>query len=430
MALKTGWMKIKERYLPAYISALCFVVLFFFVIANFIDYSEQLWIHKRFIPAYHPFGLDYKYIYDATQSIFQTGSFHYTDFVYPPFVLFLNIPTALFSYKIAYTLQMLLLFCANIAVVTMMAGLSFDVFSRPKEKTIELFYENYSTLKCSIILSILIVQICGYGFLFSLERGNCDIYPVFFSLLAIRLLLNKPNTVFLQILFLSFAIHLKIYPLILLPLFIYVHRKKSILPIIAVNAILLLLLGPAELINYIRYMTMFISTTLYLWVGNHSAYAFAHLYPELLPLSMEKSYIVYAAIPVGIWLATTLVIFRNGSKGYFFLSYLTASIFVMDLLPATSHDYKLVILAVPVVLSVVITSVLLLSSKKSGFMDALSILLLSITILIFGFINISCETSFEIFKNKYPLVLLLQMTTSAILLLGSFKAKTIGWEPT
>ena len=77
---------------------------------------------------------------------------------------------------------------------------------------------------------VLFMDIGSYGFLFSIERGNYDIYAILFSVIAISLLISKPKTIWAQIIFLSIATHLKIYPAILFfPLFLQ-HKWKVIFP--------------------------------------------------------------------------------------------------------------------------------------------------------------------------------------------------------
>ena len=92
----------------------------------------------------------------------------------------------------------------------------------------------------------------SYPFLFSIERGNYDIIALLFTLVSIDLLIRTQKTLWLQVILLSIAIHLKIYPAALLILLFFKHGKKIFLPVLVVNGAFLFILGPQNAITFLQ----------------------------------------------------------------------------------------------------------------------------------------------------------------------------------
>ena len=92
----------------------------------------------------------------------------------------------------------------------------------------------------------------SYFFALSMERGNTDIFAMFFALLAMWCLIKKPENVWLQVILLSIGVHFKIYPAVLFALLLFKHGKKLIIPAVVVNLGFLFCLGPKMALAFIN----------------------------------------------------------------------------------------------------------------------------------------------------------------------------------
>jgi hypothetical protein len=194
--------------------------------------------------------------------------------------------------------------------------------------------------------------VTSYGFLFSIERGNFDIYTGLAAITGLWMMVRRPSSVWLQVLCFSIAAHLKVYPAILFVLVVWKHGWKSLLPLGVVNLVLLLSLGPANVVNFVRSVTGAVEAP-YIWVGNHSAAAFGALVNNYLGergLGWVPPWLFYL-LPIGLWIFGCLLLVRRGYSNAGAIWLYALSVPMMNLMPATSHDYKLVLLAAPLALS-------------------------------------------------------------------------------
>lgn len=415
----------RKNFIIYYLITITFIIIFVNYHLNFIDYNSKQWVFKSFLSILHPFGIDYNAVYnDARGALHDFGNYVPGNIIYPPFNAVLNIPTALFPYNIAYTLQIILLYLINIIVVFMIVNISFAIIL-PSFRVSQSDEKNYfSLLKIIIIVLFSFLQVMSYGFLFSIERGNCDIYALFFCILALWQMIKRPSNIWMQCLFISIAVHIKLYPVILMPLLLWLHRRKSILPLITINIFLLFILGPKVGFNFIKGMISF-SQEPYVWIGNHSAFSYVMQTSSSI-FSNEQRNIIYTYFPIILWCISIIALFKRGLNSTNILLYFLASIFLMSILPTTSHDYKLVIQIFPIL---ALSSLFILNFVKNGNSNLLSVIyLIFLTFVMFILLNISRSYVNPFFaENKYPFILILQIFSTFIIVFYNklFKASPV-----
>jgi ubiquinone/menaquinone biosynthesis C-methylase UbiE len=118
------------------------------------------------------------------------------------------------------------------------------------------------------------------------------------------------------------------------------------------------------------------------------------------------------ALPLLVWLAAALVCWRHKFSARTALWMYAVSVPVMNLLPSTSHDYKLVLLYAPLAICLFI---LLDELNKTGKRSML-LLITALMVLAF-FLGRSYELLPGFLGNKYPFVLLLQILFLASILI-------------
>ncbi len=154
-----------------------------------------------------------------------------------------------------------------------------------------------------MFLVLAFLEVSSYGFLFSVERGNFDIYPHVAALLGLWLMLRKPSWMWLQVACFSVAVHLKVYPAILFVLVLWKHGWKSLLPLAAINGLLLVSLGWENAAIFLNVVTRDSDRLRQYWVGNHSAASFAFLVNGLLAKQATTpiSALVFLLPPLLVW---------------------------------------------------------------------------------------------------------------------------------
>ena len=95
----------------------------------------------------------------------------------------------------------------------------------------------------------------SYGFMYEVERGNIDLYALFFALLSVWLMLRLPRSPWWPAIVLAVSINLKLYPGVLLVLLFWRYRWRALLPAVVANAVLLLIAGPGNVRNTVNALT-------------------------------------------------------------------------------------------------------------------------------------------------------------------------------
>jgi hypothetical protein len=358
----------------------------------------------RMIPLTHPVGIDFRLGLYEPAVIFSAKNS-----AWPPFNLVLGKLFTTLNETAAYWVQAALLVVLALAAVVLIA----DVGRRAS---------GASAVTGKILaVAFGLWLLTSYGFLFEVERGNLDVYALFFSLLAVWLLVRHPRYIWLPALCLAIATNIKVYPGVLLVLLFWRHRWRAIIPVVVLNAALLLAAGPRNLSLFIH-NNLQIQSDPALWLGNHSAQSFAHSLHVAVAWIPESSRYLFLAVPIVVWLATVVVVVRQGWDRRGAVLVAAASVPLMNVVPAVSHDYKLVLLAFPL-------AVLgfLLSRPEGGrsgsrawrssllFLTGLCMALVSVSTLFWARGGNYPQAGYG---NKYPLIVLVQVLLLIVALSG------------
>jgi len=378
-----------------------------------INTSNWTWEQEYVVPALTPVGIDFRDgLYRPAETLLNGGN-PYTDngLWYPPFSVVLALPFQLLNENTAYLVQVWLLVGMNIATLWLALKVSAEVFAEPEGS--EGITDHILTLPLFCALALWLVT--SYGFLFSIERGNFDIYTQLAAVAGLWLMVKRPSWVWLQVVCFSVAAHLKVYPAILFVLVLWKHGWRSLLPLAVVNIALLLSLGPANAGHFLSSVTGAVQAP-YLWQGNHSAASFGHMVNGYLGprgLGSVPGAVFYIA-PIGIWVFACIYLLRRGfsSAGAVWLFML--SVPMMNLIPATSHDSKLVLLGAP--LAMVFFFVSLQYSWSGRRVRALQVAVVGglMAVLALSYTRLPA-----VLGNKYPFILALQMGLLWVLLTRS-----------
>ncbi len=264
---------------------------------------------------------------------------------YPPLVNVYGLPFLLFDENTAYLVQGILLFLLNIACVGLSCLLVNKVFfSRLKADAAFI-----GMLNVTLFILFSLLSVTSYPFLFSLERGNYDIVAFFFALLGIWCAITRPEKVWLQVLLVSIAMHLKIYPGILLVLLLIKHGKKMLLPALALNLGLLFIIGPQNAFGYLRsFLSSMGSGNVIGAATSSSGLTFANGLVSLHPGWASAETLLsraFTLLPLLLWLACLLVLHKQWHTPQGELLMFAASLPPMITVPSIAYDYKLVIIA-------------------------------------------------------------------------------------
>jgi len=410
-----------EQRKLAWVVTLLFVtvaaVVFLNCAAGAIHVSRLRWERQETIERSLLLGKDYHYIHTRVRAFLSSGPGGVVKSVYPPFVTLFNLPTCLLPYRSAYVLQVLLLIAANTAVIALGVSLGFRVFGagavgpeRDPEGQAALLLQGL------FAVSFAALQFTSYGFLFSIERGNYDIFAMLFSVLCIASTLGDDRRVWLPCLFAAIAVNLKLYPAILVPFLLLRFRGKAVLPLLGFNVVFLLALGPADLMQYCRDMAGY-AREHHAWIGNHSGASYAHLLAADTGLDEGALRLACTVGPLLIWALGFVAVQKRWRGDARAVLHLSIAVFPMAVVPAASHDYKLVIFIVPLILN----SFLLFSAYMESRSPGRQLLLLFLFVAMAGDFMLLSRSFAEAYVclDKYPFIIVLQLiSTIAVMALA------------
>lgn len=324
---------------------------------------------------------------------------------YPPFTILFFTPLQLFSEDTAYVIIVALLTLANIGALLLSTFLARDILLT----RLNLESSNILAIATALFITMLFYTISGYPFMFSIERGNYDSIAIFYAILGIYLMVKKPESLWWQIICISIAAHLKMYPAALFIVLLYKHGRKMIIPSMLVNGIMLLSLGYKNAVWFIEIM---IDYTLApeVWVGNHSGFSFANYLMEKLPDLVIYSAVLknlFSFLPVILWVISIYYCAKHLKQDVGFVLLTMTSIPLMCTLPTVSHDYKLVVLHPAVLMFVsLLVYKIILSSRLWDYLQLIFVMVLS---LLISRSYVIIADPYWLISNKYPLILLLSI---------------------
>lgn len=379
-----------------------------------IDTSTWTYINPKIIPVMEPIGNDFRVGLYRPPQLLLSGEPIYEmkeDFTsptqYPPLLNLLYLPFQLFTEDQAYLLHVFFLILLNLACLGLVTFLV-------RETILPLtgFTPQINTL-ISLFLFIFMsfFTFSGYPFLFSIERGNNDITALFFVLLAIYSLIRKPDRLWVQVVLLSIAVHLKIYPAVLFIPLLVKHGKKLILPAIIVNLVFLLVLGPQNALLFLQIITHS-GAAGFTWVGNHSAFSFATYLSWIYTAIAGNVNLLrnlFTMLPIVLWSCSIFRVIKQKFSDMNILIMLMISLPLMDVLPPISHDYKSVILAPSLIILLTILMVKII--RHSNFWDYVQIILVWGIMLFLGRSFALNQESLVMINNKYLLIVSLSVLT-------------------
>ncbi len=361
------------------------------------------WSQAYLFPLLNPVGADFRAGVYFPGSLLVSGKDPYvgSGLWYPPFSALLLLPYQIFDVAQAYSIHVVVVVLLTIASVWMsirIAGLTVGIGASSSGA-------GDRGTSIPLLLSLTFLTLSSYGFLFSVERGNIDAYPLALCLAGLWVLVRYPKRLWLQVILFSAAAHLKVYPAVLLPLLVWKHGWRSLPPIVVVNTVLLFCLGTGPALRFVETLSG-VAAYPGVWVGNHSAASFGQMLNGFMGerWGLAIPGVDLVILPLAIWSTSALMLFRRGysSSGATWLFAL--SIPLMNLIPSISHDYKLVLLVAPFAM---LLTALLGEYVTSGRRAALAQIACACGLLIL--VSVSYTVVPPVLGNKYPFILALQL---------------------
>jgi hypothetical protein len=396
--------KNQRIYTVLVLIGLGFTLIFFFNnIFPMIDTDS--WQLKSFRSFYlmDPVGLDFRTgIYRPPKMVLNNENIYIAQHSnYPPFTILFFMPLQLMGENEAYLFIVPLLLVSNILSLALAAILIADVlFARlPVEKSVG------PIMAIFLLLAVLWYTISSYSFLFSIERGNYDSIAFLFAVLAIYLLIKKPESLWLQVILLSIATHLKLYPAVLFLILFLKHGKRIIIPAIVVNILMLLALGYENALLFINVMVGYTLAPV-TWVGNHSSFSYADFLYQFYPaikINLQELRIILTIIPIIIWICSSYFVIKYIKSDFRYIYLLMVSVPLMCTIPTVSHDYKLIILSTSIFImfSILIYQIVLYSK----FWDYILVMVLLGFSYFIGRTFLLFPKSLHLLSNKYPIII-------------------------
>jgi hypothetical protein len=351
----------------------------------------------KFLPL-HPTGVDFQAgFYDPAKTMSSAAS------IYPPLTLWLGKPFTVLPYLTAYGLQVALLTALAIGCAYLSAKLAVDAVPA-------LVAEPQRARTAMALAGVIGVWLLtSYGFAFEIERGNADLYAFFFALLALRMIVLDPDDVWLPAICIAFATNIKVYPAILLVVLFWQFRWRAVVPALVANAVLLFSAGVGNAVTFARNLAG-TEALPYLWVGNHSAASFAALFARARIPAVGA---IALLVPIALWLATLYVLRQPRPSIPRLIWAAAASVPLMSVVPAVSHDYKQVILVFP--LALLAAATVSLAERKPIAFSAAFLAVAGELVLVARSVQVTAPAWVA---NKYWLVIVLQLAMIGLARLG------------
>jgi len=405
------------------------LVALFGVFWNFVVYwvrfGSATW--GLLLPLAKPTGIDFRdglYLPGKEFSTLHSG--------WPPLTVLLGRLLGLFGFSAGHVVELVLLTLAALACVVLSARLAWRALAGeapgvggdhvprgeeleevPRARLLGFVAPRITSVQVGVVAGLWLLT--SYGFMYEMERGNIDLFALFFSLLAVWLMIELPRSPWWPALALAVAINLKLYPGVLLLLLLWRYRWKAVIPALVTNVVLLLIAGPRNLLDLVSGQSTVQGNARALWWGNHSAAALANVLHVLHGYPRLPLYALFLLVPVVLWAVTMYVVIRRGWSVRSAVLAAAACVPVMSVAPSISHDYKLVLYVFP--LAVLVAFV---AAQPRRDMLAWSIVfgLLAWAMLELSRSSLVIAPSFQ--ASKYLEILLVQ----ALLLYTSWRALT------
>ena len=351
------------------------------------------------IPLAHPTGVDFRDgLYDPARAFTTIRS------GWPPLTLILGRPFTLFGFATAHVIQVVILVVLAVASVVLSALLAAKAVVGGGDGLGE---RRVDARQLGLVAGLWLFT--STGFIYEIERGNIDLYALFFALLAVWLMLRLPRSPWWPAVALAISINLKLYPGVLLVLLLWRYRWRAIVPALVTNAVLLLIAGPRNLLNTIKGQASVESVSRPYWWGNHSAASLSVVLRQLSASWPSWIYWPLLLVPLVLWLATMVLLVRRGWSARRAVLAAAACVPVMSVAPAISHDYKLVVFVFP--LAVLAAAIATMGGRRS-LVWSLQFGLLAWAMIMLARSSMVIAPSLQ--ASKYALVVLVQVLLLAV----------------
>jgi hypothetical protein len=377
-----------------------FAFLLFFFIPAFLNPEHKMMFPGTFMAADF-IGSDLKTIVLFVGNYFNDGISPYMgEYYYPPFTVLFFAPFMVLPHFGAYVL------------ITIF---SFSLY---------LLYLAFYPLKLSnnkfftpLLVFFVITGLLSYGFQFEIERGQFNVISVVLCVTAIYIFHNKPKLRLLAYFLFIISVQLKIYPIIFILLLVddWHAWKQNLLRFAIlgfVNVLFLFVMG-AGLFSDFLYNVFYYTENPVSWTGNHSISSFITLVTQKSVERLGITHLAWTAsfapaVRIFLLLSYLLIliftikgIYKRNEKGFnnilFFVCMIGAQI-----IPPVSHDYKLALMTLPVVL-------LFIDFEKlwCGTSDNITKVLLLFASFLYSSLLFSYTTKHIYIGNSFPVLFLM-----------------------
>ncbi len=330
-------MKRNIEYIAVFLICAAFFLGWYLVFGTSSFFTKDVMQQTPPVPAIEPMGADLRLTLASASELVEKRTPYISAVFYPPLVFVVFSPLVHMEIHQVYQLVGILTTLSMIASLFML-----DIFfSKGKSAP-------------SIFFFMLATAFFSYGFHFEIERGQFNVITLLCVIIGMVLFASKRKIP--GLLFLTFAIQMKVYPAIFFLLFFNQElRKKQNLLLFAatglLNFLLLFILGKQSFDEFKFSLFQQIQHP-FLWVGNHSLFAYCSGVASIAFCDV-KTYpyffgfiLLLLGLAVGLaWLQRLHQKTSTNSINPYLFSLCGLS---MLLIPAVSHDYTLSM--VPIVL--------------------------------------------------------------------------------
>jgi hypothetical protein len=264
---------------------------------------------------------------------------------WPPLTLIVAWPLTLVQRSTAYAVEVGLMAGAAVGSAILSAVLAVRAVGSGPSRSETGVHGAVDAQSLGIVLGIWLLT--SYGFMYELQRGNVNLFALFFSLLAVWLAVRLPHSPWWPAILLAVAINLKLYPAILLVLLFWRYRLRAVVPVLVANAVLLLVAGPANSWRLLVWLTTVTPASRVATYGDMGAAGTAAILRATTTWAPPWIALPLFVVPVALWSATAVVLIRRGWSGRRAVVLAAASVPPMALVPTLSNDYKLVLFVFP-----------------------------------------------------------------------------------
>ena len=240
------------------------------------------------------------------------------------------------------------------------------------------------------------------------------------TLLVSSTVLNG-RRLWLDVIILSVAIHLKVYPAIMASLLLWRYGLRVLLPLLALNVALLFSFGPYYALQWMSCLAIPNALKEVTGLGSHSAMSFFACVVEGSMFAPAWVGTTLLCIPLVLWLSGFLIVFSNGWSARNAMLLFAVSVPIMNVVPSVSWDFRLVILY-PVIALLIYSSLhdYVHHGRRTGLLFGATVMLVAIFL---GRPTLPAQCLW--LSNKYLFVIALQLLSVLAMLLF---AKDVSWR--